>query len=521
MNSTTSKSNRIFSNLPKLPYERVKPFISLRGITKRFPGVVALDNISLDIYRGEILALLGENGAGKSTLVKIMYGIYTPDKGEIIINGEKTSIYSPRHAVDKGIVLVPQTPHLIDSLSVAENLVLSLKEYGVFARVEQVEDYVKKIALDIGINLNPRETVLTLSYTQKQLVSIIRAFLLKAKVLLVDEATTLLPSKEKEKFYKLFKDFVENGGSVVLITHKIREALQVADRIAILRSGRLVGIIDKRRAHLEDVRKLMFGETALNTLQLRLSTLKPSVHGEKVLEVVDLWVNSLFGEYAVKGVCLTVHRGEVVGIAGITGNGQEELVQAIVGLLRPSKGKIRLLGVDVTGKGVELTRKLGLGYIPDIPTRYGISLDNTIEENIAVLLAREKKIIKWREVREITSKLVREYHVKTPHLKVPVKVLSGGNLMKILVSRELAITKSLLVAHNPTRALDEASARYVRQVIREKATREGIGVLLVSEDLDEILDLSDKVMVLNSGRIVGIFNADRIERRRIEELMVA
>jgi len=265
----------------------------------------------------------------------------------------------------------------------------------------------------------------------------------------------------------------------------------------------------------------MFGEASLNTLQSRLSTLKPSTCGEKVLEVVDLWVNSPSGEYTVKGVYLTVHRGEIVGIAGITGNGQEELVQAVVGLLRPSKGKIRLLGVDVTEKGVELTRKLGLGYIPDTPIRYGISLDNTIEENIAALLVRGRRIIKWREVREIASKLVREYHVKTPHLKVPVKVLSGGNLVKILISRELAITKSLLVAHNPTRALDEVSARYVRQVIREKAVSEGIGVLLVSEDLDEVLDLSDKVLVLNSGRIVGVFDANRVERRRIEELMVA
>ncbi len=521
LNLATSKNNRIFSNLSKLSYERVKPFISLKGITKRFPGVVALDNVSLDIYRGEILALLGENGAGKSTLVKIMYGIYTPDKGEIIIDGKKTNIYSPRHAVDKGIVLVPQTPHLIDSLSVAENLILSLKEYGVFARVERVEDYVKKIALDIGINLDPRELVLTLSYTQKQLVSIIRALLLKAKVLLVDEATTLLPSKEKEKFYRLFRDFVRNGGSVVLITHKIHEALQVADRIAILRSGKLVGVIDRGKARSEDVRKLMFGETVLNMLQSRFNTSRPSTYEGKVLEVVDLWVNSPFGEYAVKGVSLVVRKGEVVGIAGIAGNGQEELVQAIVGLLRPSKGRIKLLGVDVTGKGVELTRKLGVGYIPDTPTRYGVSLDNTIEENIAILLAKEKKIIRWREVKEIASKLVREYHVKTPHLKVPVKVLSGGNLMKILVSRELAITKSLLIAHNPTRALDEVSAKYVRHRIREKATRESIGVLLVSEDLDEVLELSDRILILNSGKIVGVFDADRVERKYVEELMVA
>ncbi len=520
MGPITPKDNRVFSNTSKLLHEK-KPFISLKGITKRFPGVVALDNVSLDVYSGEVLALLGENGAGKSTLVKIMYGIYTPDEGEIIINGERARILSPRHAVDKGIVLVPQTPHLVDSLSVAENLVLSLKEYGVLARVERVEDRVREIASSIGIDLNPREPVATLSYTQKQLVSIIRALLLKAKVLLVDEATTLLPSKEKEKFYALFRRFVENGGSVVLITHKVNEALRVADRIAVLRSGRLVGVIGRSRARVEDVRKLMFGKTILDSLQPRLNALEPGSRRERVLEVMGLWVNSWFGECVVKDVSLVVHRGEVVGVAGVAGNGQEELVQAIVGLVKPVKGSIRLLGIDVTGKGVELTRKLGLGYIPDTPARYGVSLDNTIEENIAALLARDKRIIKWREVEEIASKLVREYGVKAPHLKVPVKVLSGGNLMKVLVSRELAITRSLLVAHNPTRALDEVSARLVRKIIRWKAVREGVGVLLVSEDLDEVLELSDRVLVLSSGRIVGVFNANRVERERIEELMVA
>ena len=512
-------SNKVFSNISKFSRE-VKPLVSLRGITKKFPGVIALDNVSLDIYPGEILALLGENGAGKSTLVKILYGLYTPDKGEVIVYGEKTKILSPRHAVSKGIVLVPQTPHLIDSLSVLENLIIGLREYGVFARVNLIEDRVREIASSIGIELDPRKPVATLSYTQKQLVSIIRALLLKARVLLVDEATTLLPSREKEKFYTLFRRFTEGGGSVVLITHKVVEALRVADRIAVLKSGRLVGVIDRDRARVEDVRKLMFGKTVANNLQVRLKRTEHIDGGKRVLEVMGLWVSRWFGDYVVRGVSLSVRRGEVVGIAGIAGNGQEELVQAIVGLVKPVRGSIRLLGVDVTGKGVELTRKLGLGYIPDIPMRYGVSIDNTIEENIAALLVRGK-IIKWRRVNEFTSKLIREYDVKAPHPRVPVKVLSGGNLMKVLVSRELAIARSLLVAHNPTRALDEVSARLVRRMIREKAVGEGIGVLLVSEDLDEVLELSDRILVINSGRIVGVFDANRVERERIEELMVA
>lgn len=508
--SYTSKSSRIG-----------EPVISLRRVSKRFPGVVALDNISLDIYSGEILALLGENGAGKSTLIKILYGIYTLDKGDILFRGQKIIINSPRDAIRLGIIMVPQTPQLIDTLSVAENLALSLRRYGLLARISRIEEHVRRVSKDIGIEIDPSKPVSSLSYTQKQLVEIIRAFMLGARILLVDEATTLLPLEEKKRFYNLFRDFVRNGGSVVLITHKIHEAVDVADRIVVLRSGRIVSIVEKDKARLEDIRKMMFGEriTIDNTTRAMISR-GTADRDRVVLEVVDLWVTSRFNDYAVRGIDLTVREGEVVGVVGITGNGQEELVQAIVGLTKPSRGRIRILGVDVTGKGTSATRRLGLGYISDAPTIYGVSLDNTIEENIAVLLVGSRKIIRWREVREIASKLIKEYNVKTPDTKTPVKILSGGNLMKVLVSRELAMAKSLLVAHNPTRALDEVSANYVRNVIREKALKEGVGVLLVSEDLDEVLELSDRVLVINSGRIVGEFQVDRVERRRIEELMV-
>ncbi len=494
------------------------PLVELRGITKRFPGALALDRVSFTVRRGEILALLGENGAGKSTLVKILYGVYTPDEGEIYVDGRRVFIASPRDAVKLGIVMVPQNPQLIGSLTVAENLCLSLQEHGLLARVSRVEEVVRKASKELGVEVDPRAPAYTLDYTRKQIVEIVRALLLKAKLIMVDEATTYLPSREKRVFYEFFRSFTSRGGSIVLITHKVREALEVADRIAVLRSGKLVGVVEKSRATLDGVRKMMFGEKA-EAIE-RAIRIEARVNGRKpVLEVEDLWVKGDFGEHAVRGASLVVREGEVVGVAGIAGNGQKELVHAVMGLRKPDRGRIKLLGLDVTGKGAGIVRKLGVGYIPDSPTIYGVSLDNTIEENIAVLVAPKGLLLRWSDVSKLALELVKRYEVKAASIKVPVKLLSGGNIMKVIVSRELEYARKLIVAHNPTKALDEVTAKRVREDLRKKA-REGAGVLLVSEDLDEVLEVSDRVLVMSGGKIVGEFGARSASRSEIEELMV-
>ncbi len=494
------------------------PVISIRNISKRFPGAVALDNVNFDVLEGEVHALLGENGAGKSTLVKILYGIYSPDKGEIYVRGRKVRINSPKDAIKHGIVMVSQIPQIIDRLTVAENIILGLEKYGLTSRVSKVREFIKVKSKEVGIAVDPDIEVWKLSYTQKQLVEILRALLIGAKVLLLDEAITFLPLIEKKKFYKFIRDFADKGGSVVLITHKIYEAIDIADRITVLRQGRVIGTVGKNEATPDDIRKMMFAEKSAQITYERLPTSRP--RDAVALEVRDLWVMGDYGVHAVKGVNLTVRAGEVVGIAGIAGNGQKELVQAIIGLRRVEKGSIRLYSEDITNKGVTKIRVRGVGYIPDQPARFGVSLDNSIEENLAMLPTITRGIIRWRTIRELAQKLISEFNILTPSSKTPIKLLSGGNIMKVLVSRELFVAKKFLVAYNPTRALDEVTAIMVRKLIKEKAIKEGIGVLIASEDLDEIFQVADTIAVMNSGKIVGTFPGDKADRDEVERLMV-
>jgi len=495
--------------------------ILVRNLVKRFPGVLALDNVRFELRRGEIHALLGENGAGKTTFVKILYGIYVPDSGEIYVEGRKVIFTSPLDAIKHGISLVSQIPQIIGSLTVSENIILGLEKYGMMTKVRKIENYIREQSEEVGIKIDPNTEVWRLSYTQKQLVELLRAVILGAKVLMLDEAITFLPIREKRRFFKFMRKFAGQGGSVVLITHKIPEALAVADRISVLRRGRYVGTVETKTATIDTVRKMMFGERSTQITYERLPLSKPD---EKVvLEAKDLWVMGDYGAFSVKGVKLQIHAGEVLGIAGVAGNGQLELVQAIMGLRKVKKGKIMIGAdnlVDVTNKGTSKVRSLGVGYIPDEPLKYGVSMENNIEENLAMLPLIAKGIIKWKQIRKRAQELINEFKVVTPSSRTPVKLLSGGNIMKVLVGRELSIAKTLLVAYNPTRALDEVTAVMVRKTIKDKVLRDRLAVLLVSEDLDEIFQVSDTIAVMNSGRIVGVFPADKAEREQIEKLMV-
>ena len=448
--------------------------------------------------------------------------MYVPDSGEIYVNGKRVIFTSPIDAIRHGISLVSQIPQLIGSLTISENIILGLERFGMMANIRKVENYIREESEEVGIKVDPNTEVWKLSYTQKQLVELLRAVMLGAKILMLDEAITFLPIREKRKFYKFMRKFASQGGSVILITHKIPEALEVADRISVLRRGKYVGTVETRAVTIDDVRKMMFGE---RSAQITYERLPISTPDEKVvLDIKDLWVMGDYGAFSVKGVKLQVRAGEVLGIAGIAGNGQLELVQAIMGLRKVSKGRIAILAngglEDVTNKGTGKVRSLGIGYIPDEPLKFGVSMENNIEENLAMLPAIAKGIIKWRQIRGFANRLISEFNVVTPSSRTPVKLLSGGNIMKVLVARELSIARKLLVAYNPTRALDEVTAVMVRRIIKEKVLKERLAVLLVSEDLDEIFQVSDTVAVMNSGRIVKTFPAEKAERDQVEKLMV-
>ncbi len=501
--------------------QSLSPVVSARNLWKSFPGVEALKDVSLDVFPGEIHAILGENGAGKSTLLKILYGIYVPDRGDLFFEGRKAVITSPQDAVKNGLVLVSQVPQLIDTLTIAENLSLSLRQFGYVSSVKKVSKFLLEKGKEYGVKIDPDIEVWKLSYTQKQLVEVLRALLLNAKVIAFDEATTLLPHAEKEKLYAFMRLFKSKGGTVLLVTHKIPEAMEVSDRITVLRRGEIVGTVKTSETTIDQVRHMMFGERLSQLNSGRYEKL--SREGSETLVVEDLWIRSDYGAYAVRGVSFSVSRGEILGIAGVTGNGQLELIQTLAGLRRAEKGKIRLRidgsEINITNKGSTLIRRLGIGYIPDEPVKKGISLDNTIEENIVVHPQLSRLLINWNKVKNLTSDLVREFNIVTPSTSSRAKVLSGGNLMKVLVARELTVSKLALVAYNPTRGLDEVSARYVRKLIVSKAINEGMCAVIASEDLDEIMEISDVIAVMNSGSIVGVFRSG-VSREEIEKVMV-
>lgn len=497
------------------------PILSVREISKSFPGgVIALDNVSIDIYGGEFTAILGENGAGKSTLVKILYGIYTPDSGKIILEGKPVTIENPLDAIKKGIVMVSQIPQLIDRLSVSENIALSLSRVGLLASMKSVNRVFEDIATKIGVKIDPNAKTWTLSYTQKQLVEIVRAMLADAKVLLLDEALTYLPLEERRKFYEYLKEFKEKGKAIVFITHKIPEALEIADRIYVLRRGRLAGSLTAKEATLDAVRLLMFAEASKSIIYERFSPPMDSVIDRVILDVRDLLVLGDYGEPAVNGVSIQVRAGEIAGIAGVTGNGQRELVEAIVGLRRVEKGSVVVDGLDITNKGVKATREIGIGFIPDQPLRFAVSTDNTVLENMTALFSRREFTLNWSKYRDLAIKLINEYGIYPPDPNIDVKILSGGNMMKTVVSRELSYATKALVAYNPTRGLDEVTACMVRRKMKERASQDKLAILFASEDLDEILQLSDTVYVMNKGRLYGPFDPEKTPRSDIEHLMV-
>ena len=498
-----------------------EPFLIVRNVCKRFPGILALDSVNLEIVPGEIHALLGENGSGKSTLAKIISGIYVPDSGEIFVDGVKRYIASPEIAMELGIYYASQSPLLVDNMTVAENVALTLKDLGPLSRVSRIEELIRRWSSSIGMRLDPKSEVSRLSYTQKQLLEIFKAIVSNARLLILDEVTTLLPRAEKEIIYSYIKRLKSEGRSVMLITHKIVEAVEIADRLTVLKGGRKIATLDNKgvKPSADEIRKMMFGENSIE-VKPALNIDKDKKWSEIVLELSGAVIPSDHRGQMIEIDKLRVYRGEIVGVAGIAGNGQKELVEALAGLRRISRGKYKLLGIDVTNKGAKRVRSLGVSIVIEMPLYYSMGGEASIEENIALGKRFSHYKISWNSLRKEVVTIIKNFRIAASSSRTPVNLLSGGNVMKVHLAKELSIARNLLIAYNPTRALDEATARFVRDIIRNLAHNSGVAVLLVSEDLDEVLELSDKIVVLNAGKVVGEFTRDIVERSKIEELMV-
>ena len=500
------------------------PVLEMRGITKRFPtGTLANDSIDLDVRRGEIHALLGENGAGKSTLMNVLYGLVTPDAGEIRIDRERVTIRDPADAIARGIGMVHQHFMLVPVLSVAENVVLGqeIVRAGGILDLGEATKRIRLLAKKLGFEVEPGSRVDELSVGQQQRIEILKAIYRNARILVLDEPTAVLTPQETREIFGVLRRLREEGASVIFISHKLDEVLEIADRITVIRRGRVVGSRRPGETNENELAELMVGRA----VSLRVDRGR-SHPGDGVLEVTELRVRDDRGHEAVRGVDLSVRAGEIVGIAGVAGNGQDELVEALIGLRRPIAGAIRVAGRDLTRASVDERRDRGIALVPADRQRFGLVLTYRLDDNLSLTRYAEVPFAGGfagivRDFRSISAnavRLIQEFDVRAAAPSVSAGTLSGGNQQKIVVAREFRHDLKLLVLDQPTRGLDVGSIEFIhKQVIARRDA--GVAVLLVSAELDEVLDLSDRVLVMFRGRVVGQFPAEEAQREKVGLLM--
>ncbi|HLU52147.1 MAG TPA: ABC transporter ATP-binding protein [Acidimicrobiia bacterium] len=478
--------------------------LELRGITKRFPGVVANDAVDLTVESGEILGLLGENGAGKTTLMNILYGLYSADEGHVLIDGEEVHFDGPGDAIAAGIGMVHQHFMLVPVFTVTENVVLGNEPTDALGRidVQEARREVAEISSRYGLEVDPTAIIEGLPVGLQQRVEIIKVLFREAEIIVFDEPTSVLTPQEVEEFFEIARGLKEAGKGIVFITHKLGEMLEIADRISVLRRGKIVGEAKPDEVTPEQLAEMMVGRPV--DLVVDKTAAEP---GDPVLEVSDLVVTDARGHRAVDGVSFTVRAGEIVGIAGVQGNGQTELVEAITGLVVPLAGHIVLDGRDITRATPRERHRLGMSHVPEDRQRDGLVLDFDLTENIVLNAYYDRPysrgiVMDWDAAREHAEELVTQYDVRTPSVDVLASHLSGGNQQKLIVAREFARDTALIVASQPTRGVDVGSIEYIhRRIVEERD--EGSAVLIVSSELDEILALSDRILVMYRGRIVA------------------
>jgi len=496
------------------------PVLELRGITKRFPGVLANDHIDLTLEEGEIHALLGENGAGKTTLMNILYGLYTPDEGEIYVRGRKVEIHAPNDAIAQGIGMVHQHFMLVPVLTVTENVMLGVESIknGVFLDRADAARRIRQISQQYGLEVDPDAYVKTLPVGVQQRVEIIKLLYREADILILDEPTAVLTPQEVEELFKIIRSLVAQGKSVIFITHKLKEVMEIADRITVLRNGRVVGTTTPAQTSEEQLAAMMVGREVL--LRVEKGLAHPS---ETVLEVDGLRVLDDRGNLAVRGISFEVRAGEVLGVAGVQGNGQTELVQALTGLRPVLSGRVRILGKDVTGAAPRRILEQGVAHVPEDRQRDGLVLSFPVADNLVLNtyylppFAR-MGMLDQETILAAAEQRVREFDVRTPSVLTPVSSLSGGNQQKVIIAREFSRPIRLLIASQPTRGLDVGSIEYIHRRIIEKRD-DGCAVLLVSPELDEVMSLSDRIAVMFEGEIMDILPADQVTREELGLLM--
>ncbi|MFQ5794431.1 MAG: ABC transporter ATP-binding protein [Candidatus Bipolaricaulia bacterium] len=500
--------------------------IQMRRITKRFPGVVANDEIDLDLYSGEIHTLLGENGAGKTTLLNILSGMHQPDEGTITIRDREVRFKSPHDALSHGIGTVYQHFTLVPNLSVIENVILGANN-GFFLDLRRAEGQIREMLEKLDLDIDPQLQVQYLSLGQQQRVEIIKVLFREPETLLLDEPTSVLTPGEIRELFRMVKQLKAEGKNVVFITHKLQEALEISDRITILRNGRHIETLGPETLATEDreavsnrIVKLMFGGVPPQESSSR----SREDSREPVLSLEHITIIGSRGVPAVRDLSLDLHTGEIFGIAGVGGSGQKELGEAIAGQSPVINGRVRIEEVDITNKGVPFAMDRRIAYITDDRIEEGTVSDLSVAENAVMrIIDREPmsrwSILNWQAILDHAMQLIHGFNIKVGGPKVRTGTLSGGNIQKLLLSRELSRKPKVLVCNEPTHGLDIKTAHFVRQTLREQADR-GTAILLISSDLDEILEMSDRIGVMYNGQLLAVLPATEADRETIGRLIL-
>lgn len=489
--------------------------LKMSHITKRFPGVLANDDASFELEQGEVHVLLGENGAGKSTLMNILYGLIQPDEGEIWINGKKAEIHSPTDALSCGVGMVHQQFMLVPNMTVAENIAIGKEPTkGIFTDLGKVKAKIKEFSEKFGLELNPDRYIWQLSAGEQQRVEIFKVLYRGADILILDEPTSVLSPPEIEALFDILRSFVKAGKSIILITHKLNEVLSISDRVMVMRRGAVQGTVKTSEIDKKQLANMLVGRDVVFPV-----VREQKEQGEVSARIEYLKVAGGYGKDSVEDFDLQLHKGEIVGIAGVDGNGQRELVEALVGLRKVKSGKIWVEDKDITDSAIWKRIDLGIRYVPAERKLRGVAGELSIVENAVLKNYREepiskKGVLKPEEMRKFAQSLVDQYDIRCGSIDTPVGTLSGGNMQKMLFARETAGASGLLIVEQPTQGLDVGAIEFVRKTLLEKRS-EGIAILLISADLDEVLELSDRIMVMYEGKVVYQCSQAEVDRETI------
>jgi simple sugar transport system ATP-binding protein len=494
------------------------PKVDMRNISKSFPGVLANDCVDLKLNKGEVLALLGENGAGKSTLMNILCGLYRPDSGEIYIDGRQVEIHSPRDAQKYGIGMVHQHFKLVDSMSVLENIILGLCDEPFVLDLKRVRNRLVELATLYHLDVDPDASVWQLSVGEQQRVEILKLLYRNADILILDEPTAVLTPQESHELSRVVHVMKQEGKSAIFITHKMEEVMEFSDRVMVLRKGKVVAEASTVETTPRELAQMMVGRDVL--FHIEKKTASP---GRVVLELTHIEALGDRGLPALKDISFQLRAGEILGIAGVAGNGQKELAEVVTGLRRSTKGKLQINGEDVTNRTPREIIRRGVAHVPQDRTSVGAVGDLSVASNLAMKRYRSRPLAAGffllpKRMLDLARTLIEKFRISTPSPKTQIKFLSGGNIQKTILAREIEAAKSVMVAVYPSRGLDVGATETVRRLLVSQRDA-GLGVLFFSEDLDELLQISDRIAVLFEGKIMGVFDTNTVTIDRLGMLM--